>query len=88
MLQAMLDLLVQRPETLLEGIWMPNTSAYEALVQQLKILVPLLADENETIRSLTSSIVRSLTTEDFLASHLDPVEATSYDFYSQYFRLT
>ena len=88
MLDAVLDFLAERPVTLLEGLPASAMTPYESLHQQVMAVVPLLADEDDSIRSRTSRIVHELATENFIVSYFENLDAMSYDFYMLYGRLT
>ena len=76
----MLGFLAQRPETLFEEIIMTVADSYEALHEELENIVPFLADEDELIRDLASSIIQSATTKDFVSALSQDLEGSSSDF--------
>ncbi len=75
-LHSILDFLTKRPETLFGCMPAPVAQSFEALQEELENIVPLIADEDEMIRSFASTIMASLTSREFLVALGHDVQAS------------
>jgi hypothetical protein len=88
MVRSVLSFLSKRPGNLLEGIPTEIAVLHETLHEELENIMPFLADEDENITVLASSIVHRLTTEDSLLWSSQTSDPASCDFHFYFCRST